>query len=113
MGIDSAAKELTEKIKDFALSQARFDLVGISKASLPDFHGQAIERWIEKGYAGSMGYMVRDGAKRAHPRQILPQAKSIISLVINYHHPEDPKPQDRLTGFCGHLYYLLSVEVLR
>ena len=91
-------KTLTEKIKNFARTQARFDLIGISKASLPAIHHDAIERWVEKGYAGSMAYMVRDGVKRADALKILPQAKSVISLAIHYNHPEDPKPSDRPVG---------------
>ena len=91
-------KELTEKIKGFALNEAGFDLIGISGASLPEIHGEATDRWVKNGFAGSMDYMVRDGRKRAHPENSLPGAKSIISLVINYYHPEDPKPADRLVG---------------
>jgi len=82
---------LTEKIKKFA-KETGFDLVGISKAELPGLHADSVERWIEKGFAGSMDYMVRDGKRRAYPKEVLPGAESVISLVINYFHPEDPKP---------------------
>ncbi len=83
---------LTEKIKSFALGEAGFDLVGISAASLPVIHEQAMTRWVSDGFAGSMGYMVRDGTKRAHPEEILPGARSVISLAVNYFHLEDSKP---------------------
>ena len=83
----------TQEIKAFALNEAGFDLVGISSASLPDRHGQAIERWTQEGFAGSMGYMARDGKKRAYPEIALPGAKSVVSLAINYYHAEDPKPK--------------------
>ena len=84
--------ELTEKIKAFALEKAGFDLVGISAASLPEVHEHAMTRWVNNGFAGSMDYMVRNGKKRARPEEILPGARSVISLAVNYYHPEDPKP---------------------
>ena len=88
MGINQA---LTDKIKKFA-DEAGFDLVGISLAGLPSVHGEALERWIAEGHAGTMDYMTRDSVRRSDPGQILPGAKSVISLVVNYYHPEDPKP---------------------
>ena len=91
------SKTLTEKIKAFALAEAGFDLVGISPAALPEIHEHAITQWVDKGFAGSMGYLVRDGKKRAHPEAVLPGARSVISLALNYFHPEDPKP-DRPAG---------------
>lgn len=95
MGIVS---DLTEKIKKYALEEAGFDLVGVSPASLPGFHAQALEKWAASGYAGSMDYMTRDAARRADPKTILPSAKSVISLAVNYYHPEDPKPADVKAG---------------
>src|SRR3989338_8938401 len=83
---------LTEKIRSFALNEAGFDLVGISSISLPELHDYAITQWVDNGYAASMGYMVRDGNRRAHPETLLPGARSVISLGVNYFHPEDPKP---------------------
>ena len=84
--------DLTKKIKAFAVEKAGFDLIGISPASLPELHEKAITQWVDQGFAGSMGYMVRDGKKRAHPEESLPGARSVISLALNYYHPEDPKP---------------------
>lgn len=83
---------LTEKIKAFALEEAGFDLVGISGASLPEFHEKSLLNWVENGYAGSMEYMTRDAGRRAHPKKILPSVRSVISLAVNYFHPEDAKP---------------------
>ncbi len=92
------SRELTEKIKAFALEKAGFDLVGISAASLPEVHEHAMTQWVNNGFAGSMDYMVRSGKKRARPEEILPGARSVISLAVNYYHPEDPKPNDQAAG---------------
>ena len=39
-----------------------------------------------------MDYMRRDPRRRADPAKVLPSAKTVISLAVNYFHPEDPKP---------------------
>src|SRR4051812_654867 len=84
--------ELTEKIRSYALNEAGFDLIGFTRASLPELHSQALLDWGSKGYAGDMEYMTRDGDKRAHPERSLASAKSVISLAVNYWHPDDPRP---------------------
>ncbi len=84
---------LTETIKQFALESAGFDLVGVTRAELPERYGQALDAWIAEGHAGSMDYMKKDPTRRSQPTRVLPGAKSVISLALNYYHPEDPKPQ--------------------
>lgn len=66
----------------------------MSPAELPERHAAATQRWVSDGWAGSMGYMTRDGAARANPRKILPEARSVVSLAINYYHTEDARPAD-------------------
>ncbi len=90
--------ELTQKIKKYALEEAGFDLIGITSAELPEFHGAALQKWISNGYAGSMDYMDKPGVDRSNPKTILPSARSVISLAVNYFHPDDPKPADKKMG---------------
>lgn len=90
--------ELTQKIKNFALEEAGFDLVGISPAKLPAVHETALKTWIQNGFHGSMDYMARDPERRAHPEKVLSSARSVISLAVNYFHPEDEKPADVPAG---------------
>ena len=83
---------MTQKIKSFALNEAGFDLVGISRTILAPKHERALESWVSEGRAGTMSYMERDPQRRARPEQSLVSAQSVISLAVNYFHPEDPKP---------------------
>ena len=98
-------QQLAEKIKKYALEEASFDLVGISAASLPDIHARSLREWIAKGYAGSMDYMARQGVDRADPKTILPSARSVISLAVNYYHPEDSKPEGECVGKVAQYAY--------
>jgi len=86
-------KELTDSIKSEALSLG-FDLVGISPAgNLPE--NQLYKEWLSKGYAGEMGYMEKSPERRADVREILPDARSVVSCGLNYNTPYPYSTQAR------------------
>lgn len=67
-----------------------FELVGITPAE----QSQTIQRyrqWIENGYAGKMGYLERHLPLKEDTRRLLQEAKSIISLAMNYYTIDPPK----------------------
>lgn len=61
-----------------------FDLVGITSAA-PLAHAGRYRAWVAQGFAGDMGYMCRDVEKRADPTQVLPGARSVVVVGMNYH----------------------------
>ena len=80
---------LTQQIHTRA-NELGFELVGI----IPAAQSETIARyrqWIENGYAGQMGYLERHLPLKADVRQLLAEAKSIISLAINYYTLDPPK----------------------
>ena len=80
---------LTEQIKARA-QKLGFELVGI----LPVEPSQTIdhyEQWLKNGYAGEMGYLEKHLPFKRDPRQILPEAQSIIAVAINYYTLDPPK----------------------
>jgi epoxyqueuosine reductase len=81
-----ARTALTRAVKDRALALG-FDRVAVGPAGPPD-HGGAFEAWLEAGYAGTMEYLERGRAKRLDPRRVLPGARSIIAVALNYHQAE-------------------------
>ncbi len=76
-------KEITRQVKDLALSSG-FDAVGICSADPLEEERARFLDWLNLGYAGSMAYLEREPERRLNPRQILPSAKSIIVLALNY-----------------------------
>ncbi len=80
------------------MEKAGFDLVGITHAWLPQRHETALLAWVGSGYAGSMEYMRREPERRAHPEKVLASAKTVLSLALNYFHPEDEKPRQGSFG---------------
>ena len=62
-----------------------FDLVGVTTSHPPKSYSQ-YSRWLDAGYHGEMGYLATERARnrRADPREILPDCKSIIVLGLLY-----------------------------
>jgi epoxyqueuosine reductase len=75
---------IEERIKQKALSLG-FDIVGITSAD--DIDKQQIAKfkeWLASGSNGGMDFLARNPEKRFSPTNILPEAKSIICIAINY-----------------------------
>ncbi len=82
MSLDKAI--FTQKIKDKAI-ELGFAGVGISKAERLDLAAERLQNWLDKGFHGEMGYMSNHFEKRVDPTLLVDGAKSVISLMYNYH----------------------------
>lgn len=61
-----------------------FESCGIAKAVKLDEDGRRLEKWLNKGYQGKMDYMEKYFDKRVDPQLLVPGAKSVITLMLNY-----------------------------
>ena len=80
---------LTQQIHQRA-NELGFELVGIT----PAVQSETIARyrqWIENGYAGKMDYLKRHLPLKTDVRQLLTEAKSVVSLAMNYYTLDPPK----------------------
>ena len=61
----------------------------------PAPHADAFQAWLDDGRHGSMEWMARQPQRRCDPREVLPGARSVVSLALNYWqpHPHSPPPQ--------------------
>jgi epoxyqueuosine reductase len=77
-------------VKELA-RECGFELAGISPAD-PPADAPAFLEWVSQGMAGSMSYLTdHRAAIRKDPKQILPSARSVISLAKSYHKiPNEP-----------------------
>ncbi len=75
-------KRWAEAIKRRA-SELGFDLVGITGTE-PSSFADAYREWAEQGFAGEMHYLTRDIHRRLDPTELLPNARSIIVVGMNY-----------------------------
>ena len=65
-----------------------FDLVGFAKTDVLGKESEQLKNWLESNYQAGMEYMGKNFEKRKDVQQILPNAKSIISLGLNYYTPD-------------------------
>ncbi len=75
---------LTDKIKSKAL-ELGFAKVGIARAVELEEEGKLLGEWLSRGYHGTMDWMERNTEKRVDPRTILPDAKAVVSVAMNYY----------------------------
>ena len=78
---------LTAKIKARALAEG-FHKVGVVRAAEPLREERArLEEWLARGYHGAMAWMERDTARRTDARELLPGARSVVAVALNYYTP--------------------------
>ena len=79
----SSTTKNTQFVKETAISLG-FDYCGIAKAERLDEDGRKLESWLNKGFNGTMGYMGNYFDLRIDPEKLVPGAKSVITLLLNY-----------------------------
>jgi len=48
-------------------------------------------KWIESGQHGTMSWMERNNERRLHPDRLIPEARSILVVSMNYYQPDPPR----------------------
>jgi epoxyqueuosine reductase len=85
---------VSTSLKQLILQEARrlgFVLAGVTRPE-PPAHLSTFEAWLRAGRHGAMAYLATERARerRADPRIILPECKSIIVLATPYDAPASP-----------------------
>jgi epoxyqueuosine reductase len=65
-----------------------FTCIGIARARVLNDEEQHLQEWFARGYHASMQWLERDRAKRLDVTNILPNAKSVICVALNYYTPQ-------------------------
>ncbi len=92
----------TQKIKLIA-SELGFSFCGISKAGFLEKEAPKLEEWLSRGYQGKMGYLENHFDKRLDPTKLVPEAKSVVSLVYNYY-PEKKEEKEESPKIAKYAY---------
>ncbi len=105
---------ITAQLKTYAQAIG-VDLIGIAPAEA-DPQGEArLREFIEQGKQGDMHYL-EDYKKRVTPQQLLPEAKSIIVIAINYYRevPPTPPTEGRIARYAyGRDYHKVLKKILK
>lgn len=86
--------DLKEKIKARS-KELGFTLAGVTTPEPPP-HTSTFENWLAKNHHGTMNYLATETsrARRADPREILPECKSILVLATPYSPPSSSRRGD-------------------
>ena len=91
------------EIKTFALSIG-FDLVGFSPAKINKNYFNVYKKWLKEGMNAGMEYMEKS-AQRKDASKILSNAKTVISLGINYFHKQENEKNSKDEGIIARYAY--------
>lgn len=80
--VDNHTFPLETRIRSHARALG-FDVVGIAPVDVQPEADRFVE-WLQAGYAGEMEYLHRQMPARMEPRQILPDAASVIVAGVSY-----------------------------
>ena len=92
-----------------------FDYCGISKADFLEEEAPRLENWLNNNMHGQMSYMQHHFDKRLDPRLLVPGAKSVVSLLLNYYPSEKQKDETapKISKYAfGEDYHLVIKEKL-
>ena len=82
---------LTDSVKARAL-ELGFIACGITHPG-PTAHGDRLDQWLARGYAGTMRYLHRQARRRKDPRLIVPEARSVVVVLDNYYTSDEDAGQ--------------------
>lgn len=107
---------LTQAVKNEA-RRLGFSLAGVTTPESPP-HWPAYEHWLSMGRHGSMDYLA--DPRRADPRLVLSECRSILVLAVSYPDPESaaqnkgPRPAGRVAAYAwGRDYHLVLPKRLK
>lgn len=93
-----------------------FDFTGFARAERLDDAAQKLEKWLNAGAHGTMGYMENHFEMRVDPRKLVPGAKTVICLAHTYFPAEkqfDPAAPKLASYAFGEDYHQVLKEKLR
>jgi epoxyqueuosine reductase len=82
----------------------------------PTAHGDFLDQWLAKGYAGTMRYLHRQARRRKDPRLIMPEARSVVVVLDNYYSPDQERDRQapRIAKYArGEDYHRVTQRRLR
>lgn len=88
---------------------------GISKAAFLDEEAPRLENWLNKNMNGEMAYMENHFDKRLDPTILVPDSKSVVSLLLNYFPSEKQIPDTyKISKYAyGTDYHFIIKDKLR
>ncbi|PIF32795.1 epoxyqueuosine reductase [Flavobacterium sp. 9] len=109
------AKETYSKFIKSEAKRLGFLSCGISKAGFLEEEASRLEKWLNNNHHGQMAYMENYFDKRLDPTLLVDDAKSVVSLLLNYY-PEETQTQEsfKISKYAyGQDYHFVIKEKLK
>jgi epoxyqueuosine reductase len=108
-------KEKYSKLIKAEAKRLGFLSCGISKAGFLEEEAPRLENWLNQNHHGEMKYMESHFDKRLNPTLLVDDAKSVISLLLNYYPSEIQNPDSyKISKYAyGQDYHFVIKEKLK
>jgi epoxyqueuosine reductase len=84
-------KDISIRIKQKAIDLG-FSYCGIAAVTVLEKENSYLKQWLENGFHGEMQYMENHIEERTNPGNLIENAKSVISVLLNYY------PEHKIAG---------------
>lgn len=113
MTIDLKKREYANFIKSEA-ERLGFLSCGISKSGFLEPEAPRLETWLNNQMHGEMSYMENHFDKRLNPNLLVDDAKSVVSLLLNYYPSQSQNPESyKISKYAyGQDYHFVIKEKL-
>jgi len=109
------SKETYSKFIKAEAKRLGFMSCGISKAGFLEEEAPRLENWLNKNHNGQMAYMANHFDKRLDPTLLVDDAKSVVSLLLNYYPDSSQNSESfKISKYAyGQDYHLVIKEKLK
>jgi epoxyqueuosine reductase len=105
------AKALRENLRAEALAMG-FDVFGVAPIHA-DVRAEYFKKWILDGMHGGMDWMAKDLDRRTQATRVMPEARSIIVVGLNYYQPQ-PNSEYQIAKYAlGQDYHTVITKKLK
>ncbi|GHB93710.1 tRNA epoxyqueuosine(34) reductase QueG [Cerasicoccus arenae] len=103
--------DLKTRLQELAQAEG-FDAFGVAPLEA-ELRREYYLQWIAEGQHGEMSWLERNNERRLAPENIIPEARSIICLGLNYYQPE-PERRGRIAKYAlGADYHKTVLQKLK
>lgn len=85
-------RKRSQKVREEAL-RLGFDGCGFARARRLEKEERRLDEWLSQGRHGTMDWMENYFDKRVDPTKLVPGAKSVVSVIASYYHPDHRRQQ--------------------
>lgn len=83
-------------------------------AAAPAGHADRFHEWLKDGTAGDMKWLERDPHRRVDPREVVPGAKTVVSLALNYNPGQHPDRDYKIAKYAfSYDYHDIVTDMLK